>query len=511
MNLKNIISSLISLLFTNTIQSQNGLDKYLDNFKKVKIKEVHNQEKIRILNNLKVNTKKTTNKAASPKVSKKEVEEVSKILSLSKLNYSDFEKVSEILFKLSKDETKIEFVFENCITLIDKYNFSEDINYIPFYYFEKSNKISRTRLKNLYLKYLKKVPIKLYGKFCFWWKPNWLDSNEQLDIIRVKYKEIKPIHFDFRNESIYEFTYRLLPLWALNTELKEFYPFLKKISKLPVEYKIKKNDKLYSVDPNTKYATYDHSITQTLNYYTHRNNVINKTEQNLILEILYNMDTYHHPVETEFYASVLFKLQPEKKYKHFKGLFENVSEPSIAEKYWEMKEYDYNHILKWFMDNEYISDIDFIKKRIENRIIDDGRYFLNEKSNVIEILEDAGNVISYDAEYGYVPVKYNDVFQENYRKLIKEVGKIEIIQNYECPNEIYFHFENKFYMLNFNDDEDFVDTISLSYLCNYLLEIKGSKNRIIPILSEDQSSINLYMSLNKIKKIIEKYDITVIN
>jgi len=392
------------------------------------------------------------------------------------------------------------------------YDFLEGLSILPFYYFEKSKNISKESCGELYLEYLKKVPMEFYGKWDLYWKPSYLKPTQQMELIRIKYDEINSIPFNFHNKAIFEFTFKLMPIWALNDELRAFYPFLKQISNLPSEIKIKQNQWLYTINPNSKYATYQNSVTRALNYYTYKNPQLNKYDLDLVTDLLKDIDTYHHPVETKFYASILFNIYPDKAYNHFDHIFKNVEDPSTAEKYWRDKEYNYDNLFKWFSINGFITDIEIEKKKIENLTIEKIEFFLNNKSNIINLLKITEKIVNYDAEYGDIPIRYDFVFQENYLALMeKEVGKIELVQIPDKQKSVYLVFENKYYVFNVNDCEDYIDYSSLSNFCNYLLEIKGSKKRVIPIVTEDQSSMNLFLDLETTKRIIKKYELEVLN
>jgi hypothetical protein len=502
-----------SLIFSNSAKSLRSLNKNLSVAKKFKIEEITSQEIISEIINIttKILEAKLTN--SIQRDTKVDFEKIKSLLSISrKLNYSEFDELSSILFELSKDESKIQFVFENCKYLISKYDFLNGLSNLPFYYFEKSKNISKDSFGELYLEYLKKVPMEFYGKWDLYWKPSCLIPTQQIELIRIKYDEINSTPFDFQNKAIFEFSYKLLPIWALNDELRAFYPFLKQITNLPLESKTKQNQWLYTINPNSKYATYHNSATRALNYYTYKNPQLNKYDLDLVTDLLKDIDTYHHPVETKFYASILFNIYPEKTYKGFNHIFKNVKDPSIAEKYWRDKDYNYDNLCKWFSNNGFITDIEIEKKKIENLTIENANFILNNKFNIINILKITENIINYDAEYGSIPIRYDYVFQENYLEQIeKEIGRIELVQIPNNQKSVYLVFENKYYIFNVNDCGDYIDTSSLSNLCNYLLAIKGSKKRVIPIATEDQSSMNLFLDLDAANRIIKKYEIEVLN
>jgi hypothetical protein len=326
-------------------------------------------------------------------------------------------------------------------------------------------------------------------------------------LVKAKYDEIKSLPFDFQNELIFEFSLKLLSLWALNDRIDSFYPFLVKISDLPDECKIKKNDWLYTIDPNSKYAAYQIIVLKTLNYYTYKNPKVGNNESELIMGLINHMDTYYHPVNTEFIASIIINLYPEKSYKDFEYIFKHVKEPVVAQKCWENKVYSYQNIIKWFSSTGIIPIDEVFRKKIETQTIENLLFFLNKKSNVLNILELSGNIIGYDSEVGFTPIGYNEFFRDNYQNKLPLENNAELIQIPAYQNKLHLIFKGKYYQFEISDFGDYVDSMTLSYICNYLLEIEGSKMRVIPIVSEDQSTINLFLDLEAANKVIDKFQL----
>jgi len=67
-----------------------------------------------------------------------------------------------------------------------------------------------------------------------------------------------------------------------------------------------------------------------------------------------------------------------------------------------------------------------------------------------------------------------------------------------------------YYSFEVNDNGDYVDSFTLSLLCNSLLKKVNSNKRVIPIQSQDQSSVNLYLDLNIAYELVREFELDVI-
>jgi len=424
MNTSKYLLILLGFFLSQRSIAQIKVSEYLVKVDEFTLSEITDRE---IISRIKTNRNKNTAGQKPQKTRKKRhlsIKEIERQMEAEELDYTQFETLASSLFELSKDVSTVEFAFKKVKDLVLKYDFSQGLSNLGFYYFEKSDAISQEDFKECYFKYLKKVPLALYGRWDFWWKPWQLDSTQILGLTNYKYDLIKNIPFDFENEKLFEFTFRLLPIWALNDSLNNFYPFLKEISNLPKEAKLKKGDGIYSIKPNTKYATYLNSLLRTLNYYTYRNTNISDTESKLIMDILLSLDTYHHPVETKLYVSILSNIYPSRPYNDFRYIFENVRDPSVAEAYWNRQKFSYHNLYHWFSNSSSFEEVGELKKELESEKIERHVSFLNSEGNILDILEARNSIIWYDSEDGYIPVRYNEIFKDYYLPILEKETEI---------------------------------------------------------------------------------------
>jgi len=108
MNLKKSLLLITSLIFSNSAKSLRRLNKNLRIARKFKIEEITSQELISEIINI---TKKILEEKPIDFIrrgTKADFEKIKSLLLISrKLNYSEFDELSSILFELSKDESNI--------------------------------------------------------------------------------------------------------------------------------------------------------------------------------------------------------------------------------------------------------------------------------------------------------------------------------------------------------------------------------------------------------------------